>query len=36
MSDTVEWDVHCWTVLGTLSQDQTLPAARLVRRDVWI
>jgi Rrf2 family protein len=29
MSDTVEWAVHCCTVLGTLPQDRTLPAARL-------
>ena len=29
MSDTVEWAVHCCTVLGTLPRDQALPAARL-------
>jgi Rrf2 family protein len=29
MSDTVEWAIHCCTVLGTLPQDQALPAARL-------
>jgi len=29
MSDTVEWALHCCTVLGTLAQDQALPAARL-------
>jgi Rrf2 family protein len=29
MSDTVEWAVHCCTVLGTLPPDQALPAARL-------
>jgi Rrf2 family protein len=29
LSDTVEWAVHCCTVLGTLPADQALPAARL-------
>jgi Rrf2 family protein len=29
MSDTVEWAVHCCTVLGTLPPDQALPAGRL-------
>ena len=29
MSDTVEWAVHCCTVLGALPDDQALPAARL-------
>jgi Rrf2 family protein len=29
MSDTVEWALHCCTVLGTLPEDQALPAARL-------
>src|SRR6478736_9288497 len=29
MSDTVEWAVHCCTVLATLGDDQALPAARL-------
>jgi Rrf2 family protein len=29
MSDTVEWALHCCTVLGALPQDQALPAARL-------
>ncbi len=29
MSDTVEWALHCCTVLGTLPQGQALPAARL-------
>jgi Rrf2 family protein len=29
MSDTVEWAVHCCTVLAALGEDQALPAARL-------
>ncbi|MEQ1786089.1 MAG: Rrf2 family transcriptional regulator [Acidimicrobiales bacterium] len=29
MSDTVEWAVHCCTVLASLPSDQALPAARL-------
>jgi Rrf2 family protein len=29
MSDTVEWALHCCTVLGALPRDQALPAARL-------
>jgi len=29
MSDTVEWAVHCCTLLGALPPDQALPAARL-------
>jgi Rrf2 family protein len=29
MSDTVEWALHCCTVLGVLPEDQALPAARL-------
>jgi Rrf2 family protein len=29
MSDTVEWALHCCTVLGALPSDQALPAARL-------
>ena len=29
MSDSVEWALHCCTVLATLPADQALPAARL-------
>jgi Rrf2 family protein len=29
MSDQVEWAVHCCTVLATLGEDQSLPAASL-------
>jgi Rrf2 family protein len=29
MSDTVEWALHCCSLLGTLPPDQALPAARL-------
>lgn len=29
MSDTVEWALHCCTVLAALPQDQAVPAARL-------
>lgn len=29
LSDTVEWALHCCTLLATLPEDQTLPAARL-------
>lgn len=29
MSDTVEWALHCCTVLGALPADRALPAARL-------
>lgn len=29
MSDTVEWALHCCTLLATLPEEQALPAARL-------
>lgn len=29
MSDAVEWAVHCCTILATLPEDHSLPAARL-------